>query len=232
MANLLDPARDYPALASLDEPIDRNFRAFEAATTPAEERGPAYAEYEQALAAKAEIIEPLWQQAVQMKMFSVSAADVPYGDGDPRAAVAGHLFRDSDEFYGAVVAVREALRTLAARRTEKLPIALPMPAAPYRVQILGRAIYHAPDFIRDLFLPALISTSIDVIQLCPNCGKLVLAARQRKHQACSPECANAERVKAFRAKPKNKDYYTADARRTRKKIAERAAKRQAKRKAQ
>ena len=233
MANLLDPRNEYPPLASLDDELDAQLAIGQAAEVPEEARYEAWEKSEQARVRRAELIEPLWRQAVEV--FSAPAHYAPQRAGaeDRIAAIIradgqDYPLASAAQFYDAALTARDTLRMLAARRAERLPIQMPASAAP-RVQIMeDGTIALAKDLVRDFLLPALAGVNIDIIQLCPNCARLVLAARKREIQACSPACANIERVKKFRAE--NPDYYTADARRDRKQIAERAAKRKARRK--
>lgn len=234
MANLLDPQGEYPSLASIEAVVDTQMAIWQAVETPDEERVKAYELYQQALARKSELTEPLWPRAVEMFRAPAHYDNQTAGGLIELAAIIraegeDYPFRDGGEFYQAALIVRDALRTLVAKRAERLPIQMPSSAAP-RVQIMpDGSIRPSKDLVRDFLLPALEGANIDEIQLCPNCDRLVLAVRKRDFQTCSPECANVERARAFRAK--NPDYYKSDERKKRQEISDRKRKAAAKRKA-
>jgi len=232
MANLFNPRLEWPSLSSLDEQIDKWMNAFQKAETN-EQRKEAFRRHDEAMKLKACTVDLAFMQAVEM--FPAEAAGYESSKAKLLAAIRvgdrHYVFRNADEFYEGALAVRDALRMLVKKKAKRLPIELPVPNIPTRVQIMpdGTA-WLAPNLVRDFLAPALHRIDLEVLQFCPNCDRLVLAVRKRTYQTCSPECANVERARAHRAK--NPDYYTADERNKRKKISDRKRKAAAKRKAQ
>lgn len=216
MANLLDPQLHWPRPADLDEPLKEQTRAFGEARTP-EERIEAFEHHAKGLAVKDQIIQPVWQAALQQ--FPAEAAGIERSEGVdlavlPQPTGPPFRFNNAGRFYEAAFAVRETLTALATRTAGIMELTLPL--LPPRVQVAPNGTIHLQrDFGRDVLLPALGACDVGQIQICSavGCGKLFLKARTDQ-DGCSPPCANIVRVKQFR--DRNPDYYTAAQRRERK----------------